>query len=120
MADQSEAQQIEARLKSATRKLHELAPLLGAAKQVREFSSDQRKNALAKAQRRYLERGEGAAGSEALARSDPLYLEALKALAESHTEAERVIAEWTATMASYDAARSLLAMQREGLKILEG
>jgi hypothetical protein len=118
--DSSEIEKIEERMKDATRKLHQLVPLIGAAETVIEFNSDQRKNLLAKHQRRYIERGEGAANSEALGRSDPLYLEDIKPLEASHTEAQRIKYEWKATMCSYEAARSLLARQRETLKTLEG
>lgn len=118
--DDRDVMQVQDRLKSATKDLHRLAPLVGAAKQVKEFSSDRRKMALAKRQRPYIERGEGAAGSEALARSDPLYIEELKTLADQYTEAERCIAEWEATKCSFEAARSLLAMTRETIKTFEG
>jgi hypothetical protein len=104
----------------ATKKLHQLAPLVGAARQVIEFASDMRKNSLAKFQRRYIERGEGAANSEALARSDPLYLEAIKSDETRIAEAYRVRMEWDATMCSFEAGRSLLAMTRESLRTLEG
>jgi len=120
MTDHDQTKAIQERLKEATRTLHKLAPLLGAAKQVKEFSSDQRKMALAKRMRDYITRGEGASNSEALGRSDPLYIEAMKALATQYTEAERIIAEWQATMCSFEAARSLLAMNRETLRTLEG
>lgn len=120
MTDKDQTEKIEQRLMDATKNLHRLAPLLGAAKQVIEFSSDMRKNALAKHQRRYIERGEGAANSEALARSDPLYLEEMKPIKDQVTEAYRVEAEWRATMCSFEAGRSLLAMNRETMRVLEG
>jgi hypothetical protein len=105
--------QIEERLKSTTKKLHQLAPLCGSAEQVIEFNSDQRKNILAGEAKRYIERGEGAANSENLARSSPIYLEKIKALETAFSEAQRVKYEWKATMCSFEAARSLLARQRE-------
>jgi hypothetical protein len=120
VSDRSDQEIIERRLMDATRKLHQLAPLVGAARQVIEFASDMRKNALAKQQRRYIERGEGAANSEALARSDPLYLQDIQAIELRVTEAYRVRAEWDATMCSFEAGRSLLAMTRETLRTLDG
>lgn len=120
MNDDSEIRAIEKKMKESTGKLHQLAPLLGSAETVIEFSSDQRKNALASEARRYIERGEGAANSEQLARSSPIYLEKIKTLETSYTEAQRVKYEWKATMCSYEAARSLLARQRETLRTLEG
>ena len=120
MNDQSEREQIEKRLKAATRKLHELAPLVGAARQIREFVADQRKNILAGEMYRHIQNGESAAGAEAAARSSPIYLDKLKQLQNQFTEAERCIAEWQATMCSFEACRSLLAMSRETLRTLEG
>jgi hypothetical protein len=120
VTDKSETEIIERRLMEATKKLHQLAPLVGAARQVIEFASDMRKNTLAKFQRRYIERGEGASNSEALARSDPLYLESIKSDEDRVAEAYRVRMEWDATMCSFEAGRSLLAMTRESLRTLEG
>ena len=113
MADQDIINQIEERLKEATRKLHQLAPLVGAAEQVIEFSSDQRKNALASEANRYIQRGESVAGSDTFGRSSPVYLEKLKTLESAYAEAQRVKYEWKANMCSFEAARSLLARQRE-------
>lgn len=119
MNDDSEIRAIEQRMKEATKKLHQLSSLVGAAETVIEFSSDQRKNALAAESKRYIERGEGAAMSEQLGRASPLYLEKVKELENSFTEAQRVKYEWKATMCTYEAARSLLARQRETLRTLE-
>jgi hypothetical protein len=118
--DNTEIGRIQRRIKDATTKLHELAPHVGSARQVREFSSDQRKNALAAEQIKYIQRGESVAAAENLARSNPVYLEKFKKLEEDYKQAETVIAEWQATMATFEAARSLLAMSRETMRTLEG
>ena len=119
-ADANDQQMIERRIMEATRRLNQLAPLIGAARQLIEFASDMRKNTLAKTQRRYIERGEGAANSEALARSDPLYIEAFKEDEKRVADAYKVRAEWDAVMCSFEAGRSLLAMTRETMRTLEG
>lgn len=118
--DQSETEKIEFRLKACVKKLHELTTHVGIARQVIEFSSDIRKNTLAKHQRRYIERGEGASNSEALARSDPLYLEQIKVDEKRVSDAYIIRAQWDATMAEWESCRSLLAMTRETMKTLEG
>ena len=118
-ADNSDQARIEQRIMEATRKLNQMAGSVGAARQIIEFSSDMRKNTLAKHQRRYIERGEGAANSEALARSDPLYIEEAKVTEQRVADAYKARAEWDATMCSFEAGRSLLAMTREVLKTLE-
>lgn len=118
--DSNNIERIQKRLKETADKLVLLAPHVGSARQVKEFSSDQRKNALAAEQVRYIQRGESLGAAESLARTSPVYLEKLKALEESYKQAEQVIADWTATMAMLDAARSLLAMSRETMRTLEG
>lgn len=118
--DQSETEKIERRLKNTVSKLHQLATLVGAAEQVIDFSSDQRKNILAAEQMRFVQRGESVAGAEVMARNSPSYLENVKTQQDQLTEAYRVRAEWKATFAEYDACRSLLAMTRESMRTLEG
>lgn len=120
MNDQSETEKLEIRLKKTVTKLHELSIHVGSARQVIEFSSDQRKNALASEAKRFIERGEGAANSEQLARSSPIYLEKINTLGDQLADAYRVKATWEATMCEFEACRSLLAMTRETLKTLEG
>jgi hypothetical protein len=85
------------------------------ARQVKEFSSDQRKNALAAEQVKYITRGESVSASETLARSNPAYIERFKALEKDYADACGTIAEWEATFARYEACRSMLAMARETL-----
>jgi hypothetical protein len=113
--DDSIIKGIEDRLKAVTKKLHDLAPLVGAAETVIEFNSDQRKVALAQEAKRYIERGESVAGADTLARSSPVYTEKMKELETNFTEAQRIKYEWKANMCSFEAARSLLARQRETL-----
>jgi hypothetical protein len=100
--------------------IRKLAPVVGAARQVKEFSADQRKNALAAEQIKFIQRGESVSASENLARSAPAYLERFKALEKMYADACATIAEWEAVFARLDACRSMLAMSRETLRTLEG
>src|SRR4029077_7181368 len=118
--DSGVIEKIEERLKTATRELHELTGMLGMAEQVIEFSSDQRKNILAAEQIRHIQNGESVASSEVMARGNIVYPDKLKVLEGNVMEAHRVKAKWKATMCSFEAARSLLARQRETLRTLEG
>lgn len=113
MDDHTEIIEIEKRIKLALARMTVLAPQVGAARQIKEFSSDQRKNALATEVTRYIQRGESVAASETLGRSSPLYLEKLKKLEEDYKQAETVLAEWQITMTKIDSYRSMLAMIRE-------
>ena len=120
MIDDKEIRDIQKKMQECISSIRKLAPLVGVARQVKEFSADQRKNALAAAQIKFIQRGESVAASENLARSSPDYLERFKALETSYADACATIAEWEAVHARFDACRSMLAMSRETLKTLEG
>jgi hypothetical protein len=120
MHDDKEIRDLQEKMQDCIKTLRRLAPLVGAARQIKEFSSDQRKNALAAAQISYIQRGESVAASETLARSNPMYLEKMNFLEKTYADACGNIAEWEATFARFDACRSMLAMSRETLKTLEG
>src|SRR5438045_2835721 len=118
--DSSAIVQIELRLKGCTKRLHEMAGAVGSAKQIRDFDPDRRKNLLARYVVPHLKAGESAAAAEATARANPAYHVELEKLAEQRESAETAIAQWTAEMASYEAARSLLSMAKMSMQTLEG
>ena len=120
MIDANEIGPIEARLKSSSKKLHQLAPSMGMAKQIKSYDGDRRKNLLAKYVVVHLKAGESATASEAQARATPAYQTELEQLAANYQDAERTIAEYDAEYASFEAARSLLSFARESLRNLEG
>lgn len=120
MIDDKEIREIQKKMQESLRAIQKLAPLVGAARQVKEFSADQRKNALAGEQIKFIQRGESVAASENLARSSPVYLERFKQLEADYASACATIAEWDAVFARLDACRSMLAMSRETLRTLEG
>src|SRR6266496_1912620 len=94
--DHSEVSKIEWRLKSCSKRLHDLAPMVGAAKQVREFNTDRRKNLLARHSIKPLKSGASYAAAETEGRADPVYVVELEKLAEQYEEAEKTIATWDA------------------------
>lgn len=118
--DFSEHQKLAARLIKATQRLGELAPQVGGAKAVKEFASDQRKNLLARYMVKHLKGGESAAAAECYARADEGFGRDLGALMEGFEAAEKVIATYNAEDAAFNATRSLLSMQREVMRNLEG
>ena len=120
MHDDKEIRDIQEKIQDCIKSMRKLAPLVGKARQVKEFSSDQRKNALASEQMKYISRGESVAGAEVMARANPAYLERMKALEKDYAESCGVIAEWEATFARYEAARSIHAMLKETMRTLEG
>ncbi len=120
MNDNHDISAVETRLKDATRRLHQLAPQVGAAKQIRQFDTDRRKNLLAKYVVRALKEGHSATAAEAYGRSDEAYQAELEGLSKQYEGAERTIAEWDSEYASFEAARSLLSMAKESMRVLEG
>ncbi len=120
MNDNREIVQVEERLRSCSLRLHKLAPMVGSAKQIRNYDGDRRKNLLAKYVVRALKEGHSATAAEAYGRSDEGYQVALEAISSQYEQAEKTIAEWDAEQASFEAARSLLSMAKETLKTMEG
>jgi hypothetical protein len=120
MIDDKEIRDTQEKMQECIVNLRRLSPLVGAARQIKEFSSDQRKNALAAEQVRFIQRGESVAAAEILARSSPVYITQFKALERNYADACSTIAEWEATFARFEACRSMLAMSREVIRTLEG
>jgi len=115
MIDDEEIRAIEEKMTACIARMKTLSPMVGAARQIKEFSSDQRKNALAAEQVRFIQRGESVSAAENLARSSPAYLEQFKSLEKSYADACGTIAEWEAVFARFEACRSMLAMARQTL-----
>ncbi len=120
MTDNHDISEVEQRLRSCSKRLHQLAASVGAAKQIRQYDTDRRKNLLAKYVVRALKEGHSATAAEAYGRSDEAYQTELEGLSKQYEGAERTIAEWDSEYASFEAARSLLSIARETLKILDG
>lgn len=120
MNDHSEALKLAERMKRAVKRLHELAPALGSAKQVKEFNSEMRRSALSSEVVRALKAGESATAAEHIARASESYQQKLGVLARQYEAAEATIAEYQAEQAAFDASRSLMSFNRETLRQLEG
>lgn len=117
LSDSREIYDLEQRLQSSADKLAGMVAAVGKARQIIEFSGDQRKRALAKAMTPFLDSGESATAADAKARASFNYGEELKELTGYLREAETAKAEWEATRIQWDTARSLLSAQREMSKM---
>lgn len=115
MIDDDEIKEIEEKMQECIADLRKMTVHVGAARQVKEFAGDQRKNALASEQVRFIQRGESVAAAENLARSSPIYLERFKQLEKDYAAACATIANWEATFARFEGCRSMLAMARQTL-----
>lgn len=120
MSDFTDSKKMAERLIESTRRLQKMAVEVGHAKQVKDFIGDMRKNLLAKYVVRALKAGKTAVAAEAHGRADPEFQRELEALATQDGAAETVIASWQAEQSAFDAARSLLSLQKSMYHELQG
>lgn len=119
MSDFTETAAVEKRLKDAATKLHGLVGDVAYARQIKEFSSDQRKMLLAKYVVPVLKENSMTA-ADAIARTSPEYKNELAILERQYQHAERTLAEWAAWQSTFEASRSLLSLSKETLRHLDG
>ncbi len=87
---------------------------VGAARQIREFDEPRRKKCLSDAVSDALKANEklSISAAEHLGRSSSSYASAMKRVGEDLKAAETTIAEWEVAKARFEAARSLLSVQK--------
>jgi hypothetical protein len=117
-ADASDVYELQRRLSEASEALTSMADDVGHARQIREFSSDQRKRILAVAAASLIKAGASSAAANTEAMAGEPYKAALKQLANEFEAAEIVLARWESTKIKWECCRSLLAMNRESVKQL--
>lgn len=112
--DYTDLTELSRALMEVTEQLLTGAQSVGAARQIREFSSDRRKRALALAIKDVLSvtPNLSATAAENQARTLPGYAEAMKKLQNELQIAEQAIAENEALRARHDSLRSLLSFQK--------
>jgi hypothetical protein len=111
--DNLDLAQLQQRLESLTRRIIASAPAVAKAKQVRDYDSDRRKRALALGMVGYLNGGMSAAKAECLARASDEYGAMLDVLEAQLASAEQAIAEYEGLRCAWDAARTLISMNKE-------
>jgi hypothetical protein len=112
-ADHSDVLALQMKLTQAADKLSHMAPQVAVAKQVKEFSNDRTKRALAIAALPFIKAGESSAAADTCARSSDGYKLEMQKLATEFQQAEKALLEWEAQKIQWESARSLLAMQRD-------
>lgn len=113
-ADYSTIEAISKRLLEATDTLGSLVERVGAARQIREFDEPRRKKCLSDAVSDAIRTNDklSISAAEHLARSSSSYTSAMKRVGEDLKQAETTIAEWEVAKARFEAARSLLSIQK--------
>jgi|SRR5215471_504678 len=119
MNDYFEIKKAQERLEKAIREIRVLSAAVGHAKQVREYDSDRRKSLLARHAISFLKAGHSVGSAETYARASGAYQSELEALSEQREASEKVIAQSEATFATFEAARSLLSIEKEALKTID-
>lgn len=112
-ADFSDSAKAELRLRNAANRLHGMTAAVAKARTIKEFSGDRKKNTLARYMASKLIGGSGVAAAEMLARATPEYQAEQETLEAQYRDACAVIAEWDATFATFEAARSLVSMSKQ-------
>ncbi len=118
--DHNDLLKIEGRLKQASHALNEIAPEVAKARQVKEYNSEMRRNALAKHMKEWIMADMPSTKAESMARAKPEYLSEIAVLAEQLMEAEQIISKHQALMTSWETGRSLLSFSKESLRKFQG
>lgn len=117
-ADWTDVAELQKKMADTCDTINGMAQDVGLARHVLEYDSDRRKRALARAMQPALAGGDSAAKAEAEARASEPYGKELNQLAKEHSNAEQTITAWEVAKLQWETARSLLAIQREGIKRL--
>jgi ribulose kinase len=117
-ADYSETMALQRRLSEAADEMAAITDDVGRSRQIREFSSDQRKRALGRAMQAALAGGESTSKAEAEARASEPYGKELAQLAKELTAAEQTLARWDVLRIKWESARSLLSVQKSQMQMM--
>lgn len=116
--DWSSVADLQQELVKTVEAMDRLVDEYGMARQILEFSGEQRKRVLAVAASPLIKAGQSASAAEIEARSSEPYKAALKQLATEFQAAEAAVAGWTVLKLRWETCRSLLSIQKEGMKQL--
>lgn len=95
-------------------KLSAMGKPVAAARTIKEFDSDRRKNALSKAVLKAFKGGADSTGkAEHIARASEEYESTMKKLSGDYQNAEEKLSEWSVCMAKIESLRSIIAVHRQ-------
>lgn len=87
--------------------------LVAKARVIRDYDGERRKAILSRAVADFLKEGESAAAAEHKARASSSYADCMKLVRKELESTESVVAEWEAAKLRFEAARSLLSIQKQ-------
>ena len=117
-ADWSDVAGLQQKMTETVEAMSALGADVGMAKHVLEYDNDRRKRALARAMSAPLAGGESAVKAEAEARASESYGKELDALSKQSLAAEQTVMLWESHKITWETCRSLLSMQKEGMRRL--
>lgn len=117
-ADLSDCLEIQRRLTQSADAISSMAQRVALARQIKEFSHDRRKRALAIWSMPFLKAGESSAAADTSARASEGYKTDMAKLCAELITAEKTLVEYEAMRIQWESARSLLALQRDALRQL--
>lgn len=109
--DAHEIERVITALETSRDELSEMTNLVGKARQINSWDSERRRAALSKSVAPLLP-NMGVAAAEHTARASKEYVEAMRLLQKDLYEAEKVLAEYDACKTRFEAARSILSVQK--------
>lgn len=119
--DNLDAEKVATKLMQSTKRLRELAPMVGSAKTIKAYDSDRKKHILSvEVLKAYKDGASSATEAEHRARASEGYVMCLERLQAELDTAEKIICEWDAENAAWDTARSLLSLQKATMRELGG
>lgn len=110
--DFNDLSELSRQLLETSEELAGMAEGVAKAKTIREFSSDQRKRALAISTREHIDH-ESAAAADIKGRASPLYGEQLEQLKEDLNEAEQCLAKYETIRIRWESLRSAISTWRQ-------
>jgi hypothetical protein len=115
--DSDTLSKVERKMTEAVTAMQKMAPELAVARQVKEWSDERKKRAFSVLVVQELNNGKSVAAAEHIARSSDRWGADLNDLSEQYTSALRVIEAYNAWQTQYEAARSLLSLEKEKIRL---
>ena len=117
-SDWSDVASLQQKMIETVEAMSALGADVGMARQILSYESDRRKRALSRAMSAPLAGGESTNKAEAEARASDNYGKELETLARQSAAAEQTIMLWETSKLKWETCRSLLSMQKEGMRRL--
>jgi hypothetical protein len=118
LTDQDTILQAQAQLNRCALDMAALASDVADSKTIKEFSNDRLKRAFSVEVERFLSSGDSAAAAEHKARASAQYGAHLQDLMGQHKDALRVIEKYDALKIQFEAARSLLSVEKAKIGLI--